>query len=575
MTPIQSLDVVLQRARSPNPDDRESAARELMHFSHETARSTLLELIGDLDWRVRRAAVESLCEPPRTECIPLLLEAIEDETNAGRRNAALDVLSHCGSQIVPYLGAYLKESKPDIRMFLVNLLGDLRDRSYVDSIIGCLKEPEENLVSAAILALGKIGDASAIPYLIEKLQSNNLWYRFQAIEAAGEMQDPMLLPHIISLIESPYCRKAALHALAKYHHPEAYRALIKLAFKNDTLDPDVIDAVSEILRAPQPVALRKKDSDLIQQISEEILDKAALQRFKNEITKLVSFEPEVERKSPEHLTTWPDFQTLLQIIKDEDPAMRHTAIQQMMNEVRDEFREPLMAALADEDPTVRGIAARALASYESPEVTDALLSSIQDEEVWVRLAIYESLPKHDSRSLQTFMQQLERENPIGKAVLLRCLGKTRNANVVSVLLTYLKNNDPELRASACEAIGFFQSKELIEPLSTMMIEDRAWNVRNAAIRSLVRIQRIGFEQLLWKRLEEDPEPVVKKAILEIMTESGSANFPDIIFDFLEDPQLADAAYEFLSNKANRKDQILQRAETRAPTIRRIVHRIFG
>src|SRR5258705_8853002 len=91
-------------ARSEHPDDRECAAREARQQVFIRAiQSILLDLIGDPDWRVGHAGVESICSAREIKILPEVISALYDETNAGKRNAALDILARFGNTILPYV----------------------------------------------------------------------------------------------------------------------------------------------------------------------------------------------------------------------------------------------------------------------------------------------------------------------------------------------------------------------------------------------------------------------------------------------------------------------------------------
>jgi HEAT repeat protein len=197
------------------------------------------------------------------------------------------VALHCyGREILPYLEPHLRSKNADVRMFLVTLLGDLRDAAHLGFLIDCLQDPEQNLVAAAIVALGKIGHPSSVPHLVEMLHHQNLWYQFQAIEASGEMQDEALLPHLVPLLESPYCRRAVFSALGKFHHPVAYQALFGALLRDEQLDRDVLSTFAEILKAPQPEILRRKDQATIKKICKEVLTESQQKLFWKEMEKL-------------------------------------------------------------------------------------------------------------------------------------------------------------------------------------------------------------------------------------------------------------------------------------------------
>src|SRR5262245_13210692 len=109
MTDANVLHRHIKMASSSDPDERAESARELKPFlQNPTASAILLEMLSDSDWRVRRAAVESILDAHLPHIIPQILLALYDEENAGRRNAAIDILSRFGPDILPYLESHLQ-----------------------------------------------------------------------------------------------------------------------------------------------------------------------------------------------------------------------------------------------------------------------------------------------------------------------------------------------------------------------------------------------------------------------------------------------------------------------------------
>jgi len=253
-------------ATSENPDDRAEAARELKAFlSNENATVLLVDILGDADWRVRRSAVESFLEMRPPSAVPLLLQALYSEDNAGKRNAAIDILTGYGREIIPHLKRHLGSENTDVRMFLVNILGDLRDDTYLEFITQLLDHSDANLVSAAIFALGKIGRPESLNHLIRFLRGDDLWLKFQAIEAAGEMQDVQTLPELIALYESEYCRAPVIHAIGKFHHPDAYAALSKFLVSGKQLNVTALETLVHLYHTPAPAALRSEEQKSIRE----------------------------------------------------------------------------------------------------------------------------------------------------------------------------------------------------------------------------------------------------------------------------------------------------------------------
>src|SRR3989440_13089348 len=118
---------IVQQARSSDPDARQKAAWAVSHAEDERDYALMFELLGDKDWRVRKTIVDGFVRDPQPEVIDGLLGALSDAENAGKRNSATEGLMRIGAvAITPIVERLKSETDVDVRLSLVNLLGDLR-----------------------------------------------------------------------------------------------------------------------------------------------------------------------------------------------------------------------------------------------------------------------------------------------------------------------------------------------------------------------------------------------------------------------------------------------------------------
>src|SRR5947207_2805555 len=118
---------LIEQARSADPDARQKAAYLVAHSADRRDLPLMFELLGDKDWRVRKTIVDGFVGDPLPEVIDGLLGALSDSENAGKRNSATEALMRIGATaIVPIVSRLRGETDVDVRLSLVNLLGDLR-----------------------------------------------------------------------------------------------------------------------------------------------------------------------------------------------------------------------------------------------------------------------------------------------------------------------------------------------------------------------------------------------------------------------------------------------------------------
>src|SRR5215475_6449170 len=118
---------LIEQARSADPDARQKAAYAVAHATDGRDLPLMFELLGDKDWRVRKTIVDGFVGDPEPAVIDGLLGALSDAENAGKRNSATEALMRIGpGAIDPIVGRLHGERDVDVRLSLVNLLGDLR-----------------------------------------------------------------------------------------------------------------------------------------------------------------------------------------------------------------------------------------------------------------------------------------------------------------------------------------------------------------------------------------------------------------------------------------------------------------
>ncbi len=325
-----TLQHLLNLKSSADPDQREQAARELRSFlPNAHAIDALIGLLGDSDWRVRRASVDSILTGDSQILTPQVLQSLYDEENAGRRNAAIDLLTRFGRKIVPHLGPHLNSGNPDVQMFLIQMLGDIHDRTYLEEIVSAVESKEDNVASAAILALGKIGEPGSLPLILRLLQSSDPWKQFQAIEAAGEMRDPGVLPALILLRNSPYCGKQILKTLGKFPDADAYRTLIRSLFEKGHLDPNALEALLNIYREFRPAIVK---NELQAKIRREFREQTGSEELRILIREL-EIAPLEQKDQILQLLGWSSSEEAVRILIQHlsDPELGETAVHALAN----------------------------------------------------------------------------------------------------------------------------------------------------------------------------------------------------------------------------------------------------
>ncbi len=530
---------LLDGARSTVAEEREAAARGMKAcLESESIRSTLLDLLGDPDWRVRRAAVESFLERRLPEAVPELLQALYEEANAGRRNASLDILTQYGSAVLPYLKPHLGSPSSDVRMFLLNILGDLRDGTYLDFIISSLNDEEPNLVSAAILALGNIADPDSIAHIRRFLHSEDLWLRFQAIEAAGQTHDPGLVSDLIPLLKSLYCRKPVIKALGKLPHSDAIEALLSALITNKGIDRDALAALHSQYHFSVPRAIQKRRQSEIRSLCSRL----PAQTRQALVQELQSADVQF-RSSLMEILGWAKAHEAIPFIIDflRDPEMIESTVRTLFDFGKDAapFLIDQLKNTADEDEQLVLLHVLNETQAVTVDLPPNFFGHSSEE---IRYQAFKILIRSNFRAEPKFLLEglLDRYPSVSEIcrepLLTTCSEDPSLAKkVVDKLTGELRVDEAWRRAHALEFLVQLDEEES-PALLIQAIKDEDGLVRQAAIQGMARVVRPEFREALMAALA-DEEPRVREMAALALRGYQSQEVTDALLSSLADEVL--------------------------------------
>lgn len=118
----------------------------------------LLALLGDPDWRARKAAVEAVHRFRDVAALPqALVDGLASDDNAGLRNSCSEALVALGEQAVAVLAASMRTPDADQRKFVVEILGMIGTEASRRALLAGLDDADVNVQAAVAEALGRIG----------------------------------------------------------------------------------------------------------------------------------------------------------------------------------------------------------------------------------------------------------------------------------------------------------------------------------------------------------------------------------------------------------------------------------
>lgn len=209
-----------------------------------------LASLRDPEPRVRSAALEGLWEYEDRDLIPILVDLMQGDDDAGVRAAAALGL---GRFVV--LGEFGSLRPSDLTLVEDALADSINDLAETEEVraralesIGARSEPwvrdlitdayssgSHRMQVSALHAMGRSCDADWLPDVIQQLQSDDPELRYEAATAAGMIGDEAAVPHLSFLVhdDDDEVQETAIEALAEIGGPEARAIIVGLLSSGD------------------------------------------------------------------------------------------------------------------------------------------------------------------------------------------------------------------------------------------------------------------------------------------------------------------------------------------------------
>jgi len=150
---------LIAQLRDADPAVRRWAARDLA-VHPEAAPRLCAQLLDEPDASVRAVLFSSVAQLGGSAVVEGLLPLLRSDDPA-LRNGAIEALSGLPDAVAPRIDALLRDADSDVRIFTVNLLGNLPHVQVPEWLGRVLKtETEANVVGAAIEVLAEVGNRS-------------------------------------------------------------------------------------------------------------------------------------------------------------------------------------------------------------------------------------------------------------------------------------------------------------------------------------------------------------------------------------------------------------------------------
>ena len=461
---------------------------------------------------LKRAGYDCLGALGGVDCLPLLLDGVQEKTRNAREAAAQALMRVRGR-----IGAQERAALVD------QPLKELKGSEAAQRLIDSLKGADPGLIEALIQLVGIIGDErGALPLLKASGDERLGGACLEAFRAIGPAALPGLLAHFpdapcaerartaqlmgelgaqqgAELLfdglsdASPELRASCAAALGRLAPAGALNRLVALL---EDADPRVCTAALEALQR-----LNGADPAGVAGLCQELSQSAV---------------PSQRRNAALLFCGAGDADRLALLAKDESASVRRAALVSLARVRLPQTVAILSMALSDEEPEVRLAAVRSLAENGGGEVLEPLLLALNDSDPWVQTAALNGLAAlGDRAALAGITALLSKAHGPVLIAGLSALAAVGGESELALVKRALSDGDEEVVEAAIGILAGFRGDWVAEHCDAL-IGHRHWGVRRSFVR--VMAQQLGSQALpcLGKALAKETDPLVRGEIQSLI-----------------------------------------------------------
>ncbi|MBU8934586.1 MAG: HEAT repeat domain-containing protein [candidate division Zixibacteria bacterium] len=539
---------LLAQLQSPDFFEREDAVKKLGEHDQDEAIAGLVTALDDPDMGIRELAADMLVQTKSQTGAHLLIRFLGHE-DIGTRNLASEILIKIGQPAVQPLIDNLADDDYDIRKFIVDILGLIKDETAVDALCKSLWDDNSNVVVSATEALGEVGSPKCIPELI-KVYERVEDARLQAVEAMGKIGDPGTLDTLFGYLETddPMIKYASIEAIGFTGMLGSIEKLVPILDDNDTTIAEVaLMAIINISAANNgrldydlPLdrfvehlfdGVKRKDK----RITDFILARLSCWYGKNVVESIVDVLDSVdEENSCRFIEALGQAgasasSVLLQKFPKATPQAKVIILDILKQYADENIAASLIKYADDEAPEVRARIAGVMGGSGSDKVLPTLKKMARDEVGHVRSAAFRSAGWLCSeQDVDFLLTGLDDPYPDVREAAVGALIIVGGTKVVAKLTADLYHEDIERQRLAVISLGMIGEAEVVEPLLKAASHPEA-SVRRSAICALTKIGHDVDTDLLLQALNDENSGVRKAAVSALIALKGESAVDNIRF----------------------------------------------
>ena len=536
-----SLPLVVRALDDPDPNVRVAAAENLGKIGDPAALPHLLKVLdgGDMwlkftvldalaligapvplaslapllrESLLKRAIYDCLGSLGGAECLPLLLQGVQEKAKNAREAAAVALMRVRGRLLA------------GDRDRLVDLpLKELKGSEGAGNLIGSLKSADAGVLEPLVQLTGIVGDERATLALLSVARGER--FRGGCLEAFRRI-GPGVLPELLGHFAGAQCADRALigRLIGELGCTEGIDLL--LAGLTDDSPELRASCVSSLARlapagASRLIAELLEDADAkVREAALEALqslsctDRAGVAGLCAELAQ--SALPRKRRDAALLFCGPADAERLSLLAKDEDASVRRAAVASLGRVGLPQTVGHLAMALSDEDPEVRVAAAQALSETGGAQVLEPLLLALNDSDPWVQTAALKGLAAlGDGAALPGVTALLARARGPVLIAGLHAVSAVGGAAELAPVRAALGDGDEEVVEAAIGIMSGFGG-DWIAGHCDALLGHRHWGVRRSMVRALAQLPGAQALPFLEKALAAESDTLVRGEIAALI-----------------------------------------------------------
>ncbi len=542
------IETIRSLAVSGEVEARRKAALSLSGEPPDEIIPVLARLLGDTNWRVRKAAVESAIALPCDKSAPVLISALFDPENAGLRNSAVEALTKIGTPVLPYLYETVIEDDPDVKLAIINLFGEIPSKGSTPHLIYFLSHTNKNFVSAAVGSLGKLKDPANLPILLDMTDRADEWVLFHLIDALAEIGGSEAIEKLMELYSNPRLQKAIIRAFGKMGDLSVIPYLFESSEVKDTPVLELMATIGRLYYAPLPVLFLENHRTEMGRL----IRKAYPLELSEKLTLLWGEAKIPEKRGIIIVSGFVTDMTLQPNLFEEllNPYLQRDVLWAISQYGALAFSNILrrLSQTASEEEKVRLL--ELLADTQSPDAVAPILGYARDDSDVVRREALSGLARVDDiRAMAELLLVLQESDETHHETALRSiksLMRRRQEFKVRALekaRSFIQSENANLRRAGFLILGEDRDKNSIECLFGGL-QDQVAEVRQVCVQLIAQISgKNSIQKLLGFFSDESPK--VRKAVINSLGRDLLESHSDVLIVALQDQDVwvrAEAAF---------------------------------